>query len=96
MNIQLIRMVSNEMVIVDVVEEKDNYLMVKDPVGLVPTENGSLSFVPWSPLTEENTALKVYTRNIVYCTTPNEEVVRNYKEIFSSIITPQNSGKIIT
>ena len=96
MNIQLIRMMSNEMVIVDVVEETEDYLMVRDPVGLVPTKDGSLSFVPWSPLTEDNTNIKVYTRNIVYSTTPNEEVVRNYNEIFSNIITPQNSGKIIT
>lgn len=96
MNIQLIRMMSNEMVILDVVEETDDYLTVKDPVALVPTKDGTLSFVPWSPLSEENTTVRVYTRNIVYSATPNEEVITNYKEIFSTIITPQNSGKIIT
>lgn len=96
MSIQLIRMLSNEMVVLDVVEENEDYLTVKDPVGLVPTKEGSLSFVPWSPLSEQDTTVKVYTRNIVYSTTPNEEVVKNYKEIFSTIITPQNSGKIIT
>ena len=96
MNIQLIRMMSNEMVVLEVVEENDDYLIVKDPVGLVPTKEGSLSFIPWSPLTEPDTYVKVYKRNIVYSTTPNEEVIKNYKEIFSTIITPQNSGKIIT
>jgi hypothetical protein len=96
MSIQLIRLMSNEMVVLDVVEENEDYLTVKDPVALVPTKEGSLSFVPWSPLSEENTTVKIYTRNVVYYATPNEEVIKNYKEIFSTIITPQNSGKIIT
>ena len=80
MNIQLIRMMSNEMVVVDVIEENDDNLIVKEPVGLVPTKEGSLSFVPWSPLTEPDTYVKVYKRNIVYSTQPNEEVIKNYKE----------------
>ena len=96
MSIQLIRLMSNEMVVLDVVEENEDHLTVKDPVALVPTKEGSLSFVPWSPLSEENTTVKIYTRNVVYYATPNEEVIKNYKEIFSTIITPQNSGKIIT
>lgn len=96
MSIQLIRMLSNEMVILDVVEETEDYLTVKDPVGLVPTKEGTLSFVPWSPLSEKDTTVKVYIRNIVYSATPNEEVIKNYNDIFSTIITPQNPGKIIT
>ena len=96
MSIKLIRLMSNEMVVTEVVEENDALITAKDPVALVPTKEGSLSFVPWSPLSEENTTVGIYTRNVVFYATPNEEVIRNYKEIFSTIITPQNSGKIIT
>ena len=84
------------MVISEVVEEDDEFIYLKEPFALVPTNDGKLNFIPWSPLSEEDTTVKLYTKHIVYYATPNEDVVSNYNEIFSKIITPQNSGKIIT
>jgi len=94
--IELIRLQSNEMVVAEVVSESEDYTTLKDPVALVPTKEGDINFVPWSPLGERGTEVRVYTSNIVYFATPNKDLVQNYKEIFSPIITPQNSGKIIT
>lgn len=95
-NITIIRMMSNEMVIAEIVEQDEEYLTIKEPFAMVPTNDGKLTFIPWSPLSEEDTVVKMYTRNIVYYATPSQDVVQNYKEIFSNIITPQNAGKIIT
>ena len=94
--IELIRLQSNEMIVAEVVKESDNYLTLKDPVALVPTKEGDINFVPWSPLGERGAEVRMYTSNVVYYTKPNEELIKNYKEIFSPIITPQNSSKIIT
>ena len=94
--IELIRLQSNEMVVAEVVGESEGYLTLKDPVALVPTKEGEINFVPWSPLSERGTDIRMCTSKVVYYATPNEELVKNYKEIFSTIITPQNSGKIIT
>ena len=66
-----------------------------NPFILVPTEDGNINFVPWCPLSDKKSTVHVKHRNIVYITTPNEELVNNYKEIFSPIITPHNAGKII-
>ena len=89
-------MASNEMVIFQLEEETDDYLTVRDPIVLMPSNDGNLSLVPWSPLSEEHTTVKVQRDKIIYYATPNEELIKNYKDIFSTIITPQNSGKIIT
>ncbi len=94
--IELIRLQSNEMIVAEVVSESDGFLTLKEPIALVPTKEGTVSFVPWSPLGELGSEVRMSTTNVVYYTTPNKELIQNYKEIFSPIITPQNSGKIIT
>ena len=92
MEIQLIRLQSGEQVI----SEVSDSLELINPVALVPTQDGNINFVPWCPLAEKDTPVTVKEANVVYYATPNEELVKNYKEIFSPIITPQNAGKIIT
>ena len=94
MEIQLIRLQSGEQVISEVSDTVGIYLI--NPVALVPTQDGNINFVPWCPLAEKDTPVTVKESNVVYYATPNEELVKNYKEIFSPIITPQNAGKIIT
>ena len=96
MNIELIRLQSNEVIISEVLERDDEFIYLKEPFALVPTNDGKLNFIPWSPLSADGSQVKLYLKHIVYYATPNEDVVKNYQEIFSNIITPQNSGKIIT
>lgn len=96
MKIQLMRLNGNELIIAEVVDENEEFLTVKEPFALVPTNDGKLNFIPWSPLSAEDTTVKLYTRNVVYYATPSEDVVENYQDIFSNIITPQNAGRIIT
>lgn len=90
------RLNSNELVIAEIIDEDEEFLTVKEPFALVPTNDGKLNFIPWSPLSEEDTTVKLYTRNVVYYATPSKDVVENYQDIFSNIITPQNAGRIIT
>lgn len=96
MKIQLMRLNSNELVIAEIINEDEEFLTIKEPFALVPTNDGKLNFIPWSPLSEEDTTVKLYKRNIVYYATPSKDVMENYQDIFSNIITPQNSGRIIT
>ncbi len=97
MEIQLLRLQSGEQVISEVFSRvRDDSVELKNPVALMPTQDGNINFVPWCPLAEKDTLVCVREANVVYYATPNEELVKNYKEIFSPIITPQNAGKIIT
>ena len=94
--IKLIRLNSNELIIAQVEGETEKTLALKDPFALVQTNDGKLNFIPWSPLSEEDTLVELITKHIVYYATPSKDVVDNYNDIFSNIITPQNAGRIIT
>ena len=97
MNIQLIRMQSGEDVVADVISTDDQSIVLSNPIVMVPGRDGTVGFAPWSPLlaadVKELTVRLSYT---VYISVPNAEVISNYEQIFSPIITPQSAGRIIT
>lgn len=97
MDIRLIRMQSGEEVVADLLEDKGETLVLSNPIVMVPGRDGTVGFAPWSPLLAEDVKeLEVRASFTVYISKPNSDIVDNYKQIFSPIITPQNSGKIIT
>ena len=97
MNVKLIRMHSGEDVIADLLEERSDELIIDNPIVLVPGRDGTVGFAPWSPVIHPNVKeLRIRANYVVYVTDPNDDVVSNYNQIFSSIITPQSAGKIIT
>ena len=51
MNIQLIRLQSGEQVLgeYDTITGIDGTFTLKNPVALVPTQDGNINFVPWPP-----------------------------------------------
>ena len=95
MNIQLIRLQSGEQVIAETVDSSEDLYSLKNPVALVPTQDGNINFVPWSPLSEKDSIVALRVAHVVYSAVPNEELVKNYEEIFSPIITPTNKGLIL-
>ena len=98
MKVQLIKMQSGEDVVADLVriEGRDN-VVIRNPIIIVPQQGGQVGFAPWSPfMSDDVDELKVAYSYVVYISEPKEAVIENYKQIFSPIITPGGSGKIIT
>ena len=96
MNVKLIRMQSGEDVVTELISETAEELVISNPIVLVPGRDGTVGFAPWSPvIAPEVNELRIRASYTVYVTEANEDVVRNYKDIFSTIITPKNAGKII-
>jgi len=93
--IKLFRLQSGEQVIAEILSETELKTIVKNPVALVPTQGGDINFVPWAPLAEKDVEVEVYTRTMVYMTTADADLVKNYEEIFSPIITPGKKGLIL-
>ena len=93
--IKLFRLQTGETVVAEVSLSGETTVSLVNPILLVPDQEGNVSFVPWAPMAEKDKDVEVYTRNIVYTTTPAEELVQNYKEIFSPIITPEKKGLIL-
>ena len=78
------------------VSESDQTYTISNPIVMVPGRDGTVGFAPWCPLVaEEVKEIAVRASFVVYVTLPNEQVVKNYLDIFSPIITPNNKGLIL-
>ena len=89
MNVKLIRMWSGEDVVADLIEEKDDSIVICNPIVAVPAGNGQMGFAPWSPLLKEkNEKLEVTRKYIVYMSETQEEIKEQYQEMFSVLKTP--------
>ena len=96
MDVKLFRMQSGEEVVADLIEDKGETMVIANPIVMVPGHDGKIGFAPWCPLVaEEVKELEIRSSFTVYVTIPNEQVVKNYEEIFSPIITPSNKGLIL-
>ena len=89
MNVKLIRMWSGEDVVADLIEEKDDSIVICNPIVAIPAGNGQMGFAPWSPLLKgKNEELEVTKKYIVYMSETQEEIENQYQEMFSVLKTP--------
>ena len=96
MNVKLIRMSSGEDVIAEVVNHDDNSLTLKNGIVGVPTQQGTLSFVAWSPMiSKEVKDITVSTKFVVYVADAAEEIVSQYEQMYSPITTPEKKRLIL-
>ena len=89
MNVKLMRMWSGEDVVADLIEEKDDSIVICNPIVAVPAGNGQMGFAPWSPLLKnKDEELEVTKKYIVYIAETQEEIKEQYQEMFSVLKTP--------
>jgi hypothetical protein len=89
MNVKLIRMWSGEDVVADLIGEKDDSVIICNPIVAVPTGNGQMGFAPWSPLLKgKNEELEVTKKYIVYMADTQTEIEEQYQDMFSVLKTP--------
>ena len=94
MNVKLIRMWSGEDVIADQVGDLTDTIVISNPIVAIPTGNGQMGFAPWSPLLKgKDVDLEVSKKYVVYISEAQEQIVDNYKDMFSVIKSP--SKKLI-
>ena len=95
MKIKVIRMWSGEDVVADLIEEKDDSVVICNPIVAVPAGNGQMGFAPWSPLLKgKNEELEVTKKYIVYMAdtqTEIEEVIWQSLAKNSWLIFPQDN-----
>ena len=89
MNVKLIRMWSGEDVVADLVEDKEDTIVLSNPIVAVPAGNGQMGFAPWSPLLKEKgEELEVTKKYVVYIADTQEQIIEQYESMFSVIQTP--------
>lgn len=75
------KLVTGEEVIGEVINWEENFVMIEEPysINYMPTAEGKygIKFIPFAPYSDE----KLFTfgfRNVIFTTTPSEEVVKHY------------------
>ena len=90
MNVKLIKMWTGEDVIADLVRETDDTIVITNPIMVVPTgDKGQIGLAPWSPIIKgKDVEIEVTRRYVVYINEPQDDIVSNYREMFTGIATP--------
>lgn len=95
MNVKLIRMWSGEDVVADLKEDLPDSIVIENPIVAIPAGNSQMGFAPWSPLLKgKNEEIEVTKKYVVYIAEAQDDIVENYQEMFSPIIT--SKSKLIT
>ena len=95
MNVKLIRVVTGEEVIAEVLSETDDTITVKN--GLVVLPNGqSVGFAPWATvISKEEPEITMSRKHVIYVAEVQDSVSKKYKEMFGNIITPDEKKLIL-
>ena len=95
MNVKLIRVVTGEEVVAEVVSETDDTITVQNGLVVLPTNNG-VGFAPWATvISKDDPEITVSRNHLVYVAEVQDDVASKYKEMFGNIITPAEKKLIL-
>ena len=95
MNVKLIRVVTGEEIVAEVVSETDDTITVQNALVVLPTNNG-VGFAPWATVvSKDDPEITVSRNHLVYVAEVQEDVASKYKEMFGNIITPAEKKLIL-
>ena len=95
MNVKLIRVVTGEEIVAEVVSETDDTITVKNGLVVLPTGQ-SVGFAPWATvISKEEPEITMNLKHVIYVAEVQDSVSQKYKEMFGNIITPQEKKLIL-
>jgi hypothetical protein len=96
MNVKLIRVVTGEEIVAEVVSsETDDTITVKNGLVVLPTGQ-SIGFAPWATvISKEEPEITMNLKHVIYVAEVQDSVSQKYKEMFGNIITPQEKKLIL-
>jgi len=96
MNVKLIRMSSGEDVVAEVIESSDDSITIRNAIVGIPTQQGTLTFVAWSPMiSKEDKDITISSRFVIYVAEAADEIVQQYEQMYSPITTPEKKKLIL-
>ena len=94
-NVKLLRIVTGEEVIAELVSESDTTITVKNGLVVMPTQGG-VGFAPWATVIDDNKPEITLSHNhVVYMAEVSEDVTKKYNELFGSKLVTPNEKKLI-
>ena len=96
MDVRLIRIVTGEEVIAEVVEENASTVTVRNGLVVIPQAQ-NIGFAPWSAVvSREKPELEVSRTHIVYVAEVEHNIKEKYNSIYgSNLVTPEPKGLIL-
>jgi hypothetical protein len=96
MNVKLIRMSSGEDVVAELLEQKEDVIVIQNAIVAIPAGNSQLGFAPWAPiLNRTKKELEVNSKFIVFIAEADDSVVDQYEQMFSVIAKPASKNLIL-
>jgi len=93
MNVKIIKLKNQEEVLCELVEEKDDVYVIKNPCVLLPTQQQSIAMAPWLPFAKIK-ELNVPKEQVLFILEVIDEIEKQYDQQFSAVFAPKS--KIIT
>jgi len=93
--VKLLRIVTGEEIIAELVSENASEVTVKNGLVVLPTNTG-VGFAPWATvISKENPDITVSRKHIVYIAEVQEDVCKKYDQMFGSKLVTPDEKKLI-
>ena len=94
-DVKLIRIITGEEVVAELLEETASYIKVQNGLVVLPTAQ-SVGFAPWATvISKENPEIIVQKTHVVYMAEVQEDVAKKYNEMYGSKLVTPSSKKLI-
>jgi hypothetical protein len=97
-NLKLIRLISAEELMAEVLQESETHITIKNPVRvmIVPSKTDpktpTVGFAPWMDFSEQK-EFTIHKAHVIVTSEPVQDFINNYNSMFGGIIVP--SSKLI-
>ena len=95
-NVKLLRVVTGEEVIAELVSEGDTFITIKNGLVVLPTQSG-VGFAPWATVIDpDKPEITLSHDHVVYIAEVSSDVRKKYNELFGSkLVTPEEKKLIL-
>jgi len=87
-DIKIVRMYTGEDVLCKLKKTGEGFVQIDEAVVIVPTQQNSVQFIPWSPFSEEKETITVSEDKVVFISEPRSDFVNQHKQMFGGIVAP--------
>ena len=89
-DVKLIRMISGEEILAEVLDWRDGLLTIQNPLVVIPQQQ-SVGFAPWATVIDpERPEIALDMKHVIYCVEVAADVVKQYEKIFgSNLVVPE-------
>ena len=95
LDVKLIRIVTGEEIIAELVSQDDDTITVKNGLVVLPNANG-VGFAQWATVIDpDNPEVTMKQQHVVYVADVQEDVSKKYNEMFGSKLVTPSAKKLI-